>query len=207
MSQDEIKISASKLILKINFITGWALREDQESQQFFKEEFELKLVESYPTVNLDEMIFAFRNNTTVKDWGKYMNLALIDEVMIPYLQQRREVSKIEEQEKIKELPAPKDDPMTDEEFIEMNFKTWQVLKNYGIISTRCYGILVKQYKINLVQAEKDEMYRQVEIFLKERMLQDQELKNLYNSMNKNHWKERVFNECKRKAVELYFQTL
>lgn len=96
MSIAELKTAATLLLIKINVITGWALYEDPKSAQILKEQFELKIKESYPNVNVDEMEYAFRQNTTVKDWGKFMNLGLIDEVMIPYLNQRKEISDIEE---------------------------------------------------------------------------------------------------------------
>lgn len=111
MDKDLLKVAASKIILKICVITGWSI--DDEFYELLKEEFELKLVQSYPTVNVDEMAYAFRNNTEVKDWGKTLNLSLIDEVMMPYLAHRFEISKIEEQ--IKEIPVQR--IYTDEEIL------------------------------------------------------------------------------------------
>lgn len=54
-------------------------------------------------LNVEEIEYAFRSSgTVVKDWGKSMNLALIDEVLIPYLNQRFELSTTEE--RLKETP-------------------------------------------------------------------------------------------------------
>lgn len=160
MEAAELKVAASALLIKISFITGWSLYEDPKSHGILKEQFELKIVESFPNVNVDEMLYAFRQNTTVKDWGKAMNLALIDEVMIPYLENRFEISKLEESlSKPKALPPPEDEPMTDDEFLELNKNIFIKSKNFGLISTKCYDILVKQGKIKLTDEQKAEIER------------------------------------------------
>lgn len=112
----------------------------------------------------------------------------------------------------KELPPPENlEEMTDEEYVQMVYRTWLVRKNLGYITPKCYGILVNQGKINLTQEQKDKMFEQMEFNLKTKMNSDknffQELNPIYQSPNKEHWKSRVFNECKKKAVELYFKTL
>jgi hypothetical protein len=112
MDENEIHFLSKGLLLKLNVITGWALP-DAEYLIVLLDQFRKKMIESYSTVNADEVEYAFRTfGTQVKDWGKQMNLSLIDEVMIPYLAQRSEVSKIEEQKKV-ELPPSKED-MSDE---------------------------------------------------------------------------------------------
>lgn len=86
---------ANVLLAKINAITGWVVPE--MTLDILIDQFRKKLVESYGDCNPEEIEFAFRNyGTVVKDWGKQMNLSLIDEVMIPYLSRRSEVSKREE---------------------------------------------------------------------------------------------------------------
>ena len=102
------------LIAKISVITGWVVPFDQVLNILI-DQLEKKLFESYPTVNPDEVEFAFRERgTLLKDWGKEMNLALIDEVMVPYVEKRFEVSRKEEQLKNKiMLPESKED-MSDE---------------------------------------------------------------------------------------------
>ena len=94
------------LLIKIHVITGWVVPDKQEYLNILNDQLQKKLSESYATVNADEVEYAFRNfGTSVKDWGKAMNLSMIDEVLAPYLQRRSELSKIEEDQK-KELPAP-----------------------------------------------------------------------------------------------------
>lgn len=92
MSWAEVSAWGKSLLLKIHVITGWVIP-DAELLTILIDQFQKKMVESYPNTNPEEIEFAFRNNgTTVKDWGKAMNLALIDEVMIPYLQERHRIS-------------------------------------------------------------------------------------------------------------------
>jgi hypothetical protein len=139
---------AKTLLLKIHIITGWTIPEEA-MMLILMDQFTKKMVESYPNVNAEEMEYAFRNNTTVKDWGKAMNLSLIDEVMIPYLQKRIELSRMEESQNIKTLPPSQ---VSDEEFIESCKKLYMVDKNYKSIPVLCYKVLEK--KINLTIDEK-----------------------------------------------------
>lgn len=86
---------ANVLLAKINAITGWIVPD--LTLDILIDQFRKKLVESYGDCNPEEIEFAFRNyGTVIKDWGKQMNLSLIDEVMIPYLSRRSEVSQHEE---------------------------------------------------------------------------------------------------------------
>lgn len=97
MKPEDLDLWADSLLLKINSITGWVLPEDA-GLTIITDQFRKKLIESYANCNPDEIEYAFRNyGTAVKDWGKQMNLSLIDEVMIPYLERRMELSRLEEQ--------------------------------------------------------------------------------------------------------------
>lgn len=108
MGEVEIQISASAILLNIHVITGWVIPEDELLTLLVKH-FIQKMKEDYSTVNVEEVEYAFRKyGTTVKDWGKSMNLSLIDEVMKPYLEARKSVSLVEEQESYKELDAPRE---------------------------------------------------------------------------------------------------
>lgn len=105
MGEQNLWAYAKATLLKIHVITGWTIPKD-DLMKILLDQFIKKLVESYPNVNPVEMEYAFRNyGTTVKDWGKSMNLALIDEVMIPYMADRKHLS--HEVEERKETP-----PMT-----------------------------------------------------------------------------------------------
>lgn len=102
MAWEDLNTWASVLLIKINVITGWIIPD--ESLEILVDQFRKKLTESYANCNPDEVEYAFRNfGTAVKDWGKQMNLSLIDEVMVPYLGRRFELSRVEEQ---KAQPIP-----------------------------------------------------------------------------------------------------
>lgn len=147
IAEEEIRITASSLLIEISLITGWALLEDTTAAMVLKKHFELKLKESYPNVNEHEMLYAFRQNTTVKDWGKSMNLSLIDEVMIPYLENRFEVSKLEESLNFPQIQPPDPEIMSNDEFIELNKNIYLKTKNFALVSERCFAILLNQHKM------------------------------------------------------------
>lgn len=97
------------LLIKIHVITGWVLPSG-DLQTVLINQLGKHLIENYADVNPDEVEFAFRKwGTTTKDWGKQMNLSLIDEVLLPYIILRGHVSQLEESAKAtKELPAPEE---------------------------------------------------------------------------------------------------
>lgn len=116
MGQQNLFAYAKATLLKIHVITGWTIPKD-DLLIILIDQFIKKLIEGYPNVNPEEIEYAFRNyGTTVKDWGKSMNLSLIDEVMIPYLEQRFELSRVEEQK------APQIEYKPDLEQIEREYQ-------------------------------------------------------------------------------------
>lgn len=117
MNFDEKIISTHALLLKIHVITGWVVPQ-KELMDILIDQFEKVLSEKYSKYNSDEVEYAFRNfGTQVKDWGKSMNLSMIDEVMSPYMEKRFELSRYEEQKKM--LPPPSDEvPMSDQVMID-----------------------------------------------------------------------------------------
>lgn len=85
------------LLIKISVITGWVLP-TEEMLTTLVDQFRKKLAETYSNCNSEEIEYAFRNfSYHVKDWGKQVNLNMIDEVVQPYLLRRREQSVVEEQ--------------------------------------------------------------------------------------------------------------
>lgn len=69
----------------------------QEYVLALKSQLSKKLKEDYSVINADEFEYAMRKyGIRVKDWGKSINLALIDEPIQLYLSERAEVSKFEE---------------------------------------------------------------------------------------------------------------
>lgn len=84
------------MAVKIHIITGWQLP-PADFLDILIDQFSKKLLEDYPQLNVDEVEYAFRSiGTGVKDWGKSMNLSLIDEVLREYCNTRFELSQQEE---------------------------------------------------------------------------------------------------------------
>jgi hypothetical protein len=99
MDERQISLWSKSLLLKIHVITGWVIP-DTELLNILVDQFQKKLMESYSNLNVEEIEYAFRKEGTTKpDWGKQMNLALIDEVLIPYLNHRFNLSMTEEERK------------------------------------------------------------------------------------------------------------
>lgn len=149
MSTDERKLCAYSLVLKISAITGWTIPVADQILDILVDQFEQKLNESYRSVNQQEIEYAFRNRgIEVKDWGKALNLTMIDEVMIPYLEHRFELSKTEESLRSrfnKNIEEKKE--LTDQEWDE-----WlEDIRKYEIKLIPCsaYDYLVKKGLINL----------------------------------------------------------
>ncbi len=99
MSEQQVAVTSGALLFKIHAITGWIIPQENVLA-IFVDQFTKKLIESYPNCNTDEIEYAFRTHgSAVKDWGKQMNLSLIDEVMGIYLERRLAVSRFEESQK------------------------------------------------------------------------------------------------------------
>lgn len=98
MNDKEIKAWSKALVLKIHVITGWTIPNSDELLNILIDQFEKKLIENYGELNHEEIEYAFRSQgTTVEDWGKAMNLNLLDKVLIPYLNNRFKISEVERQ--------------------------------------------------------------------------------------------------------------
>lgn len=97
LSDEDLFLHTQALLMKIHVITGWKVPENDALLNILQDQFIQKLKEDYGDVNTKEIEYAFRKfGTTVKDWGKEMNLNLIDTVMIPYMKHRSEMSHVEE---------------------------------------------------------------------------------------------------------------
>lgn len=118
MQPIEVAKISKRLLLKIHVITGWSIPAD-EIMLLFQEQFEKKVAEDYGSLNADEIEFAFRSESmSAQDWGKQMNLQLIDSVLAKYMTNRRLLSEVEE--KVKERPA--------ESFEQKMWRLWSLQK-------------------------------------------------------------------------------
>lgn len=103
MTADELSVICQGLTLKISVITGWQIPENPEYVTILNDQLKKKFVDDYQDLNSDEFEYAMREyGTKIKDWGKGLNLALIDDAICEYLGERHHVSRIEEQKRIKE---------------------------------------------------------------------------------------------------------
>lgn len=159
MTPVERGLWAKGAIIKIHVITGWVVPSN-ELLNVLVDQFEKKMLEGYPTLNGDEFEYAFRTyGTTVKDWGKQMNLSLIDEVLIPYMEARRNVSAIEEQANARLLDSPKEDvgdQAMSEWFEDLRKRTLRL----EFLPLMIYDWLEKKERIKKTAAEKYEYLQQ-----------------------------------------------
>lgn len=152
MSENERFSMAEILLLKISTITGWTLP-ISELMNILTDQFQKILLEKYENTNPQEFEYAFRNKgIEIKDWGKAMNLSLIDDVMQPYLEHRFELSRQEESMINKPLAIDQKQELSNEEWEE-----WiEDIKKYSIelIPISCYDYLLRTGKINPTSKEK-----------------------------------------------------
>lgn len=159
MSEADVNKWAKALLIKIHVITGWVIPESAEFLNILIDQFQKKLVEDYPELNPDEIEYAFRSKgTVVEDWGKAMNLNLLDKVLIPYRNERFLLSRMEEQVKPPPpmLPAPE---VSDEDFIESVKAVFKIHGNYKLIPELAYKIL--ETEMNLTKEKKLEIRQHI----------------------------------------------
>lgn len=103
-NEQDLLLQGQVLLLKIHVITGWTIPEN-ELMNILIDQFVKTLSEKYPSLNTDEIEYAFRSlGTTIRDWGKTMNLNLIDQVLVPYSDNRFQIS--EDERRINVAPPP-----------------------------------------------------------------------------------------------------
>lgn len=146
MDESERWFGAQTLLLKIHAIKGWTIPAS-EMMDILIDQFQHKLEESYANVTVAEFEYAFRNSTDVKDWGKALNLSMIDEVMIPYLENRFDLSRQEEQ-LVKPLMIEEKREFTDADKLEWLNEWKREDINFELIPVIFYDYLTQ---FNLVE--------------------------------------------------------
>ena len=194
MDETGLLNAANLILIKIHVITGWHFPQEPEFQKILKDQFIKKLLESYPLVNASEIEFAFRNNTSVKDWGKNMNLSLIDEVLLPYLTQRSDASKLELNAHFLCLPAPVPEKISDHEIIQISKDIYSRTRNWKYIAVKTFYLL----NIQLTEEEKNAIRNKVKIEIDSMYRQDI---NLFQAIKRSKLENRF---CKKLAVAKYF---
>lgn len=85
------------LALKICVITGWQIPDNAEYVTIFDDQIKKKCIDDWQDINFDELEYAMRTyGVKLKDWGKALNLSLIDSCITDYLRERDEASILEE---------------------------------------------------------------------------------------------------------------
>lgn len=96
MTEEEISMWGKGLLAKIHVITGWTIPNSEELLNILTDQFQKTLIEKYGMLNPDEIEYAFRQHgTSIQDWGKALNLSLIDAVLAPYAHKRFDISEDE----------------------------------------------------------------------------------------------------------------
>ena len=97
MDENSLAMAANMAVYKISVITGWSIPSDATYQDALIAELINKFRESYSDMTAAELLYAFRNHASaVEDYGKALNLQLMDKVVAAYKIARQKVSAIEE---------------------------------------------------------------------------------------------------------------
>lgn len=94
MTDQELEVAILGLILKISVINGVNIP-DKQSMPILVDEMKIQFRNKYDMLNVDEIMFAFRNYKS-NDWGKNFNLNYFDDIVQQYKYRRNEVSQLEE---------------------------------------------------------------------------------------------------------------
>lgn len=219
MNETERELAAYQLLIKIHAIRGWTIPAS-ELMDILVSEFQKKLSESYANVNEEEMMYAFRNcEMDIKDWGKALNLSLIDEVMIPYLENRLELSKYEENLKRPVMLEEKTE-LTDEDKAQW-MMDWKIDPNINIelIPLIFYDFIKEKKLIKVSQEKRDEYLDRAAQAIKTKLFDDTNVFNKTNdayvaynkfvNMEKDgftgEFKGRILNRAKRLIVFDYLK--
>lgn len=189
--EDQLDWTAA-LMLKIHTITGWIIPSGG-MLTIMVDQLKKKFLESYPMCNPDEIEYAFRKyGTNVKDWGKEMNLSLVDFVMGKYMDARMDVSNHEEQIEIRKasgsIEDEKEKNLSEEaradwlEHVKRQVKEGVVL---DFMPLELYNWLSTKGKLNLSNKKKDEYIRNAFLYRKRFLIQECQ-DNQNNSILKTH---------------------
>lgn len=180
MTDEQLDLWGDAMLLKIAVITGWMLP-TEKLQNILVDQFKKKLMESYADTTTEEIEYAFRNyGCQMKDWGKQLNLALIDEVMQPYLQKRRQQSFVEEQAAPTLLLESKKEDMSEEamqEWLEREVQFIKTGKPFELVPLELYDFLDKRGEIIATNDEKYEYLGKAVAWRAGWLMKEVEMKN------------------------------
>lgn len=164
MTPEDVTTWSLKLMVTLHTVTGWEVPED-ELGIVLQDQFRQILTESYGNCNPNEIEYSFRNyGKSVKNWGKQINLGLIDKVIDLYLDRRIDISKKEERmiENNKPDPPKPAESMSDKTMLEWIEETKHRVKKGASIDfmpVMVYEWLDKRGDIKIDIEKKKEIYK------------------------------------------------
>ncbi len=217
-------IASQSLLLKIHVITGWVIPNDDDILSVLQYQFCLKLSEKYGNMNCEEIEYAFRNKESdIKDWGKSMNLSLLDEVLNPYLEKRFELSRIEEsiRSNLNNFPVKQLDYI-DETLEEKQtyLAEWENREDFNInnVPPFLYDYLVEFEKINPTPEQKWEYFYKAADIRKANLFRDSEDAMMRGSLNAKYvaaeyqaflvmYRDKKYNETENNRIRILAKKL
>lgn len=219
MTPPEVLLHAKGLIARISIITGWVIPDDQFYFNTLISEFQKFLIENYSDLNPDEIGYAFRTyGTTVKDWGKSMNLSLIDEPINKYLAVRKCLSEMEDRKTISDtnhLPMYADWKENCEVFYQKyltgkyNVAFWphemyEEFVKAGMIASDVYEDFLERAKGYLISRKKSDITREETLENRENILNALRLQ--LSEIEAGNEQQKTIQWAKRFAIQfLYYK--
>lgn len=212
--EHDVELHAMGLLIRLNAVTGWKIPDDGPILNTLVSEFSKFITESFSDMNPEEVAYAFRNYATgIKDWGKSMNLSLIEEPLQAYRNERRRLSELEERARMEptedELPVGECDWSDQWESIKEQCRNGQI--EQAIILTPVYDWLVREGLLNLDEEEKkgllaqcrEEYAQELKLSILEGNSEYEELSRLLSTdcLKDSGIKARLINMSKIKAVK------
>jgi len=203
LTPEQVKMTGKALCVRVSILTGWAIPPEPQLQNILYDQLSKYLVEMWPTLNHEEIEYAFRTKSSnVKDWGKSMNLGLFTEVLEPYMAERKQASIIEaqmaskiENEK-KQLPMPE---MTNKERIAEAYEIWKGMKSWEYILSGTYQALKMEGLVKLSMEDQEAYMRTAKTIANQKEDKDREY---FRDLDKDEW---LKNTCRKLAVNKYFE--
>jgi len=155
MNDTEIDLAATKLIITVSVITGWT-PPPGEFCIALEAQLVKKIRESYQFLNMEEVEYAFRQKAlNMKDWGKVINISMLDDVLARYLDERFDLS--HQEERVRMTPAIEQKKELSPEEWEEWLAEISCEKQLNKIPSVSYDYLAKIGKINLTPKEKNSL--------------------------------------------------
>ncbi len=196
-------------VVKISIVTGWAIPSEKIVQDVLIDELSKKLMEEYSSLNFDEFEYAIRSHgTKVKDWGKAINLTLIDQVLLMYIAARADVRRLEGAKIPPKQIEAKIEPYNAKNMIEHVRSTFLKTGLVGLILPDVYELLVQSGQINLSIEEKNKIFKVTE----QRISMEAASEGLKAQKDLAHeklnypekYKAKIQRECKKQSIANYF---